>query len=77
MLNNRISEHEPETSLKRGDLSRFVEEAAPKHDFVLALAQAGGARYIVTGDKSGLLALRQHAGAEIVTAADFVMRCLN
>ena len=27
MLNNRISEHEPETSLKRGDLSRFVEEA--------------------------------------------------
>ena len=49
----------------------------PKDDFVLALAQAGGARYIVTGDKSGLLALHHHAGANIVTATDFVEKYLK
>ena len=49
-------------------------DAKDKH--ILALAQAGGARYVVTGDKSGLLALRRHANAETVTAAVFFKRCL-
>ena len=48
----------------------------PKDDFILALAQAGGARYVVTGDKSGLLALKAHAGSKILTAAQFVRRGL-
>ena len=48
----------------------------PKDNYILALAQAGGARYVVTGDKSGLLALRRNANAEIVTAAVFFRRCL-
>ena len=48
----------------------------PKDDFILALAQAGGARYVVTGDKSGLLALKKHAGSTILTAAQFVRRGL-
>ena len=59
-----------------GDLPVVKRSPDPKDDFILALAQAGGARYVVTGDKSGLLALRQHAGAEILTAAQFVGRCL-
>ena len=58
------------------DLPVVRRSADPKDDFILALAQRGGARYVVTGDKSGLLALRQHAGAGIVTAAQFVRRCL-
>ena len=59
-----------------GDLPSVQRSSDPKDNFILALAQAGGARYVVTGDKSGLLALRQHAGAEILTAAQFVSRYL-
>ena len=59
-----------------GDLPSVQRSSDPIDDFILALAQAGGARYVVTGDKSGLLALRQHAGAEILTAAQFVSRYL-
>ena len=59
-----------------GDLPAVQRSSDPKDDFILALAQAGGARCVVTGDKSGLLALRQHAGAEILTAAQFVKRYL-
>ena len=59
------------------DLPVVKRSSDPKDDFILALAQAGGARYIVTGDKSGLLALRQHAGADVVTASDFIEKCLK
>lgn len=50
--------------------------ADPKDDYLLALAEAGGAHAIVTGDKSGLLVLRQHAGAEILGARAFIERHL-
>ena len=59
------------------DLPMVKRSVDPKDDFILALAQAGGARYIITGDKSGLLALRRHAGADVVTAADFIEKCLK
>ena len=59
-----------------GDLPDVQRSSDPKDNYILALAQAGGARYVVTGDKSGLLALRRHAEADIVTAAVFFKRCL-
>ena len=59
-----------------GDLPALQRSSDPKDDFILALAQVGGARYVVTGDTGSLLALRQHAGAEILTAAQFVSRYL-
>ena len=59
-----------------GDLPAVHRSPDPKDDFILALADAGAARYVVTGDKGGLLALRKHGGAEIVTATQFVRRCL-
>ncbi|WP_419804378.1 putative toxin-antitoxin system toxin component, PIN family [Terriglobus sp.] len=55
-------------------LPRVVRSSDPDDDFLLALAQAGRADYLVSGDKSGLLALRKHAGASIVTARAFVDR---
>ena len=43
----------------------------PSDDFLLALCEAGNADYLVTGDKSGLLALHQHKSARIVSAKVF------
>ena len=40
----------------------------PADNFLFALAQASGAAYLVSGDKSGVLALRQHGACHIVTA---------
>jgi predicted nucleic acid-binding protein len=40
-------------------------------DFLLALSEAGRADYLVTGDKSGLLALTRHQATRIVSARDF------
>ena len=59
------------------DLPAVRRSPDPKDDFVLALAQACGARFIITGDKSGLLELCQHAGAKIVTTTNFVAHCLS
>jgi putative PIN family toxin of toxin-antitoxin system len=43
----------------------------PADDFLLALCEAGQADYLVTGDKSGLLALGSHRATRIVSAHDF------
>lgn len=40
----------------------------PNDDFLLALAQAGEADYLATGDRSGLLVLGRHGRTRIVTA---------
>jgi putative PIN family toxin of toxin-antitoxin system len=43
----------------------------PDDDYLLALAQAGNADYLVTGDKGGLLDLKRQQRTRIVTAKDF------
>jgi uncharacterized protein len=43
----------------------------PTDDFLLALSEGGKADYLVTGDKSGLLALGRHKSARIVSAKEF------
>jgi len=43
----------------------------PTDDFLLALCEAANADYLVTGDKSGLLALDRHKATRIVSASDF------
>jgi len=44
----------------------------PTDDFLLALSEAGNAEYLVTGDKSGLLALGRHKATQIVSATEFL-----
>jgi putative PIN family toxin of toxin-antitoxin system len=44
----------------------------PADDFLLALCEASGADYLVTGDKVGLLALGRHGRTAIVTERHFL-----
>jgi predicted nucleic acid-binding protein len=43
----------------------------PTDDFLLALSEAGKADYLVTGDKSGPLALGRPKATRILSASDF------
>jgi predicted nucleic acid-binding protein len=44
----------------------------PNDDSLLALCEAGRVDYLVTGDKSGLVAPEHHRDTRIVTARAFV-----
>ncbi len=52
-------------------LPRVERSPDPTDDFLLALSEGGKADYLVTGDKSGLLALNRHEATRIVTAREF------
>ena len=52
-------------------LPRVARSLDPTDDFLLALCEVGKADYLVTGDKSGLLALTRHRATRIVSARDF------
>jgi uncharacterized protein len=54
-----------------GPLPRVEHSPDPTDDFLLALSEVGKADYLVTGDKSGLLALGHYKGTRIVSARDF------
>lgn len=54
-----------------GPLPQVERAPDPDDDFLLALAEAGNADYLVTGDKSGLLPLSRHKGTRIVSARTF------
>jgi len=45
----------------------------PGDNYLLAMAMAGEAEYLVTGDKSGLLALERHGGTRVVTVLHIVL----
>jgi len=49
----------------------------PNDDFLLALAQAGQANYLVTGDTRALLSLRQFGDTQIMTARDIAQETIN
>jgi putative PIN family toxin of toxin-antitoxin system len=44
----------------------------PGDDYLLAMAVASQAQYLVTGDKSGLLPLKRHGAAHVVTVQQMV-----
>lgn len=43
----------------------------PDDDFLLVMAEAGKADYLITCDKSGLLSLIRHGGCRIISARHF------
>jgi putative PIN family toxin of toxin-antitoxin system len=52
-------------------LPRVKRSFDPTDDFLLAMSEGGKADYLVTGDKSGPLALGRHKATRIVSATDF------
>ena len=52
-------------------LPRVERSSDPTDDFLLAMSHSGKADYLVTGDKSGLLALGRHKATRIVSAREF------
>ena len=44
----------------------------PYDNYLLAMASAGSADFLVTGDKRDLLALKLYEGTKIVTVRDFL-----
>ena len=57
-----------------GDLPTIDISPDPNDNFLLAMAQAGQADLLVTGDKRDLLALKRHGTTMIVTARAAVDR---
>lgn len=55
-------------------LPRVDRSPDPRDNFLLAMAQAGEADFLVTGDKAGLLALESHGKTRILTAGHFAAR---
>lgn len=51
-------------------LPRVSRSLDPDDDYLLALAQAGNADFLATGDKSDLLTLKRHRSTRIVTAGE-------
>ena len=50
-----------------------VERSAdPADNFLLAMAEAGNADYLVSGDRRGVLALGTHANTQILRAGEFL-----
>jgi uncharacterized protein len=60
-----------------GDLPTVLRSPDPKDNYLLGLAEAGQASWLVTGDKSGLLELKRHQSTGIVSARSFVNRQLR
>ena len=52
-------------------LPRVRRSPDPTDDYLLGLAEAGAADYLVTGDKSGLLNLVRHKTTRILSASRF------
>lgn len=52
-------------------LPKVKRSPDPDDDFLLALCEAGRADYLVSGDRSGLLALASHCGTRILSVREF------
>jgi putative PIN family toxin of toxin-antitoxin system len=67
-LINRIRER----AVLVGRLPKVEVADDPGDDYLLAMAAASKAEYLVTGDKSDLLSLERHRGTQLVTVQEMV-----
>lgn len=58
-------------AIEVGRLPPVTRSVDPDDDKILAIAEAGAADYLVSGDRLGLLALRRHRGTRIVSPTAF------
>lgn len=54
------------------NLPRTSSSPDPDDDYLLAMAAAGHADFLVTGDKADLLSLRLHEGTKILSIREFL-----
>jgi uncharacterized protein len=52
-------------------LPNVMRSKDPRDDFLIALAEAGNADFLVTGDKRDLITLKMHGSTKIVSAKLF------
>lgn len=67
-LTNRIRDR----ALRVERLPKVDVAGDPADNFLLAMAQKSAAHYLVTGDRSGLLAIRQHGSTRLVSVSHMV-----
>jgi len=53
-------------------LPRVDRSSDPADNFLLAMAEAASADYLVSGDRRGVLALKTHEGTHIISARDML-----
>ncbi len=53
-------------------LPAIERSADPADDFLIAMAEAGNANYLVSGDRRGVLALGTHGTTQILRAREFL-----
>ncbi len=58
--------------LVRPPLPEVLVSPDPSDNYLLAMARAGTADYLITGDTRDLLSLNTHEGTEIVTVSHFL-----
>ncbi|MGH8728602.1 MAG: putative toxin-antitoxin system toxin component, PIN family [Burkholderiales bacterium] len=67
-LVNRVQER----ALLVERLPKVDVSSDPGDNFLLAMAKAGSAEFLVTGDKAGVLAVEKHGNTQIVNARQMV-----
>jgi predicted nucleic acid-binding protein len=55
-----------------GELPRVNACADPNDNYLLAMASAGAADFLITGDKRDLLGMKRYQGVRIVSVRDFL-----
>lgn len=67
----RMINHLRSSAESVGPLPIVKHSPDPNDDFLLAMAEAGQADFLITGDKSSPLSLRSYLGIRIISARNF------